>query len=119
MTGEQTLYVWLLFNLGVLLQILFQARGSIAAKSNSITTFRVWWHYNWKDLCWRLAGDGVLWIAWIAGPHYLGEAAARLIPPVSYVIAPWIGFSADRFTHSLGFILRFSGLDMGEVAPSK
>jgi len=118
MDPEQALCVWLLFYIGVLLQILFQARGSIAAKSNSIKSFRVWWDYNHRDLGGRLFIDGVLWMGWMVGPHFLGEAAAHLIPPVSFAVAPWIGFSADRFTHSLGFILRFTTADMGIVAPS-
>jgi hypothetical protein len=116
---EQTLYVWILFYLGVVLDILFQARGSIAAKSNSIKSFRVWLNYNMAELGWRLAIDAACWMVWIVGPHFLGAAASRLIPPVSYAVAPWIGFSADRFTHSLGFILRFTTVEMPEVAPPK
>jgi hypothetical protein len=117
MDPEQALYVWVLFNLGVLLQILFQARGSIASSSNSIKSFRVWWQYNVRDLGWRLFVDGLWFAVWLVGPYFLGDAAARLIPPASYAIAPWIGFSADRFTHSLGFILRFTTLEMSHVAP--
>lgn len=119
MDSEQALYVWVLFNLGVLLQILFQARGSIAARSNSITSFRVWWEYNRRELGWRLFIDGLWFGVWVAGPQLLGDAAARLIPPCSYAVAPWIGFSADRFTHSLGFILRFTTLEMAHVAPAE
>jgi hypothetical protein len=115
--SEQALYVWLLFYAGVLLDILFQARGSIAAKSNSIKSFRVWWEYNVRELGWRLLIDGICWMIWMTGPHFLGEAAAHLIPAVSYTVAPWIGFSADRFTHSLGFILRFTTVEMPHVAP--
>jgi hypothetical protein len=116
--SEQTLHVWLLFYAGVLLDILLQALGSIVAKSNSITSFRVWWQYNVHALGWRLLIDGLCWMLWMVGPHYLGDAAARMIPPVSLVVAPWLGFSADRFTHSLGFILRFSTVEMGIVAPN-
>ena len=117
MNSEQALYVWLLFHLGVVLQILVQARGSIAATSNSISSFWVWWAYNNRELGWRLFVDGLCWTVWIVGPHFLGEAAGHLIPPVSYAVAPWIGFSADRFTHSLGFILRFTTTEMSHVAP--
>jgi hypothetical protein len=119
MDSQQALYLYLLFQLGALLQILFQARGSIVARSNSITSFGVWWEYNRKDLGWRLFIDGLLFGVWVAGPEVLGEAAARLIPPCSYAVAPWIGFSADRFTHSLGFILRFTTLEMAHVAPAE
>ncbi len=119
MNSAQALYVWLLFHLGVMLQILIQARGSIAATSNSISSFRVWWEFNQRELGWRLFIDGLCWTVWVVGPIFLGTGAARLIPPVSFAIAPWIGFSADRFTHSLGFILRFTTVEMSEVAPLK
>ena len=118
MDSEQALYLWILFQAGVVLQMLFQARGSIVARSNSIKSFRVWWEYNRLQLGWRLFIDGLLFGIWVVGPRILGDAAAHLIPPCSYTVAPWIGFSADRFTHSLGFILRFSTLEMAEVAPS-
>jgi hypothetical protein len=119
MDPEQALYVWLLFHVGILLQILLQARASIAARSNSIGSFRVWWEHNHRELGLRLFIDGALWMGWMVGPHFLGEAAAHLIPPVSYAVAPWIGFSADRFSHSCGFILRFTTVDMGIVAPAE
>lgn len=117
MDHGQTLYVWVLFHLGVVLQILFQARGSIAATSNSIKSFPVWWEYNRRDLGWRLFIDGVCFGFWLVGPQFLGAAAAHLIPPVSFAVAPWIGFTADRFTHSLGFILRFTTVEMPHAAP--
>jgi hypothetical protein len=119
MDPEQALYVYILYYMGVVLHILLQARGSIAARSNSIRSFRVWWEYNHRELGLRLFADSVLWMVWICGPHFLGEAAAHLIPPVSYVVSPWIGLSVDRFVHSMGFILRFNGADMGEVAPTE
>jgi hypothetical protein len=116
--SQQTLYIWLLFNLGVVTNLLFQAWASIKATSNSIKNFREWWQYNWKDLGWRLAIDGTCWMLWMVGPSFLGTAAAKIIPPASFVIAPWVGFSADRFTNSLGFILRFTTTEMPHVAPS-
>ena len=78
MTAEQALYVWVLFHVGAALQILLQARASIAAKSNSIESFRVWWEYNHRELGLRLFIDGALWMGWMVGPHFLGEAAAHL-----------------------------------------
>jgi hypothetical protein len=117
MRNSEALYVYFLYYLGVVLHILLQARGTIRAQSNSIHSFRIWWDFNHRELRIRLLIDGVLWMVWIAGPRFLGEAAAHMIPPVSYAVAPWIGLSVDRFTHSMGFILRFNGSDMGEVAP--
>ena len=117
MNSQQAFYVWILFNLGILLHMLIQALGSIASTSNSISSFSVWWEYNWRELCWRIGIDGSCWILWMIGPIYLGQAAAHLIPPASFAVAPWIGFTADRFTHSLGFILRFNTREMSHVAP--
>lgn len=118
MNPVQAAFVYVLFYLGVLLNILIQAYCSIRARSNSIKSFRTWLQLNFHDLGWRLAIDGVCWAIWMVGPSFLGAAAARIIPPCGFAIAPWIGFSSDRFSNSLGFYLRFTTTEMPDVAPN-
>jgi hypothetical protein len=121
MDSEQALFrllVWFWFFLGVILHLLLRARASIAAASNSVTSFRDWWEYNWRDLGWRLFLDGVGLMVWEVTPHILGSFWGLGIP-VNYATAPLMGFAVDRFVDSSGFILGFMRVDMATVAPSK
>ena len=81
MDSEQAifrLFIWLWFFLGVSLHILLKARASIAARSNSVTTFRTWWEYNWRDFGWRLFLDGVGLMLWEVAPQLLGAFAGLM-----------------------------------------
>jgi hypothetical protein len=121
MDSEQALLrllIWFWYFLGVSLHILLKSRASIAASSNSITTFRGWWEHNWQDMGWRLFLDGVGLMLWEVAPHILGSVIGEKIP-VTYGTAPIMGFAVDRFVDSSGFIAGFMRVDMPAVAPPK
>ena len=115
------LLVWGFFFLGVSLHILLRARATIAAKSNSVTTFRIWWRYNWRDLGWRLFLDGLGLMFWEVTPYIPGlkEFVSHILPPVCAAAAPVMGVVADRFIDSGGFISGFGHADMNAVAPKE
>jgi hypothetical protein len=118
---EQALFrllIWGCYFLGVSLHILLRARASIAARSNSVTSFRAWWDFNWHDLGWRLFLDGSGLMLWEISPQMLGSVIGHLIP-VTYGTAPLMGFAVDHFIDSSGFILGFSKIDMPKVAPTE
>jgi hypothetical protein len=114
------LIIWLLYFLGVSLHILLRARASIAAASNSVSTFRSWWQYNWHDLGWRLFLDGVGLMGWELSFYVPGlkDFIVHVLPPVCYGAGPIMGIVVDRFVDSGGFILGFNRTDMPRIAPS-
>ena len=79
------------------------------AESNSVTTFKVWWEYNHRELGWRLFLDGIGLMFWEFSPLVPGlkEFVSHILPPVCLGAAPVMGVVADRFVHSGGFILGF------------
>lgn len=109
------LLVWFLYFNGVGIHILLCAIGSIAAKSNSVVTFRAWWDYNWPTLRIRMLCNSGALIFWELSPRLLGELIGREIP-ITYITAVVMGITIDRIVGSLGFKFGW-GADMGKVAP--